>query len=99
AALQTHLALVRGQGWAVDDEETQAGLRCVGTVIRDFAGEAIAGVSISGPIVRVTDERVGDLANLLLATARSISTALGYPNSAFARKGGQRSHDLDQSLV
>jgi len=96
AALQAHLALVRVNGWAVDDEETQAGLRCVGTVIRDFTGDAIAGVSISGPIVRVTDERVSDLANLLLSTAGSISSALGYPNSSIARKGGQRSHDLHQ---
>lgn len=96
AVLQRHLAPVRANGWAVDDEETQAGLRCVGTVIRDFTGEAIAGMSISGPIVRVSDERIGDLANLLLSTARSISTALGYPNSSIARKGGQRRNDLHE---
>ena len=78
ARLREHLALVRAQGWAIDDQETQAGLRCVGTVIRDHTGTAIAGMSISGPVVRISDDRVLDLATLLRAKAAAISGALGY---------------------
>lgn len=76
--LRAHLETVRCQGWAIDDQETQAGLRCVGTVIRDHTGQAVAGISISGPIVRIADERVPDLARLLCSKAAAISRALGY---------------------
>ncbi len=78
ARLREHLALVRAQGWAIDDQETQPGLRCVGTVIRDHTGTAVAGMSISGPVVRISDDRVQDLAALLRATAAAVSSALGY---------------------
>lgn len=78
--LRAHLETVRRQGWAIDDQETQAGLRCVGTVIRDHTRHAVAGISISGPIVRIADERVPDLARLLCSKAGAISRALGYHN-------------------
>ncbi|MGH2458931.1 MAG: IclR family transcriptional regulator, partial [Chloroflexota bacterium] len=76
--LRAHLETVRRQGWAIDDQETQAGLRCVGTIIRDHTGQAVAGLSISGPIVRIADARVPDLARSLCSKAAAISRALGY---------------------
>jgi DNA-binding IclR family transcriptional regulator len=76
--LLAQLAQVRERGWAMDDEETQAGLRCVGTVVRDHHGVALAGLSISGPIVRIGDDRVPELVRLLCSTADSISRSLGY---------------------
>jgi DNA-binding IclR family transcriptional regulator len=76
--LLDQLASVRDRGWAMDDQETQAGLRCVGTVVRDYTGVAIAGLSISGPIARIGDERVPDLVECLRSCADSISRALGY---------------------
>lgn len=77
-ALCAQLETVRAQGWAIDDQETQAGLRCVGAVIRDHTGAAVAGMSISGPIVRMTDERIPELATLLRTKAQGVSRALGY---------------------
>jgi DNA-binding IclR family transcriptional regulator len=79
AALLDSLAAVRQHGWAVDDQETQVGLRCVGAAIHDYSGAAVAGVSISGPLVRLGDERLPDLARLVGTTASTISRALGYP--------------------
>jgi DNA-binding IclR family transcriptional regulator len=78
ARLRDQLALIRARGWSVDDEETQAGLRCVGTVVRDHAGVAVAGLSISGPVVRVTSDRVPELARTLCETAQTISRDLGF---------------------
>lgn len=78
AELAARLRLIRARGWAMDDEETQAGLRCVGTVVRDHTGAAVAGLSISGPIVRIGDDRIPDLVELLRATADAISRGLGY---------------------
>jgi DNA-binding IclR family transcriptional regulator len=78
ALLLAHLANVRERGWAMDDQETQAGLRCIGTVVRDHNAAAIAGLSISGPIARIGDDRVSELLRGLHATADSISRSLGY---------------------
>lgn len=76
--LLLQLREVRRQGWAIDDEETQAGLRCVGTVVRDHTGAAIAGLSVSGPVARMIDRRIPDLVRLLRTTADTISKGLGY---------------------
>jgi DNA-binding IclR family transcriptional regulator len=76
--LVDHLREVEARGWAVDDEETQAGLRCIGTIVRNHQGEAIAGLSISGPVVRLGDERVPELLQCLQISADAISRALGF---------------------
>lgn len=76
--LLRRLAAIRQQGWAIDDEETQAGLRCIGTVIVDHTGEGVAGISVSGPIARISTDRIPDLAALVCSTADQISRALGY---------------------
>lgn len=86
-ALRAELARVRERGWAIDDQETQPGLRCVGTVVRDRKSAVAAGLSISGPLVRVSDERLADLSAILLQTADRISRAMGY------RADGWRSGD------
>jgi IclR family acetate operon transcriptional repressor len=56
--LLADLAEVRARGFAVDDEERNAGMRCVGAPIFNEFGEAVAGLSLSGPTVRVTPEAI-----------------------------------------
>lgn len=77
-ALLARLREIRAWGWARDDEETQLGLRCVGTFVRDHTGAAVAGLSVSGPIVRLSDDRVPDLVRHLRATADAISRGMGF---------------------
>ena len=48
------LATIRARGWSVDDEERNLGMRCVAAPIFNEYGEPVAGISISGPAVRVT---------------------------------------------
>ncbi len=76
--LRRQLVEARLRGYALDDQETQAGLRCVGAVVLDFAGTAVAGLSISGPIVRIGDDRVPELARLVCAAVAAVSRGLGY---------------------
>ena len=52
--LKEHLKLVRRQGYAIDDEENEEGIRCVGAPIYNEAGKAVAAVSVSGPAFRIT---------------------------------------------
>jgi DNA-binding IclR family transcriptional regulator len=80
ADLHARLVEIRERGWAMDDEETQPGLRCVGAVVRDHTGGAIAGLSVSGPLVRMGDDRVPALVRLLRAKADAISRGLGCPS-------------------
>jgi IclR family acetate operon transcriptional repressor len=64
-ALREELDLVRSQGFAIDDEENEAGIRCVGAPIIDYTGKAIAAMSISGPCDRMELERCIQLGSIL----------------------------------
>lgn len=76
--LKNHLANVRAQGYALDDEENEEGIRCVGAPIRDGQGDVIAAISISGPTVRMTEKRVhNELKTKVMKTALEISIKLG----------------------
>ena len=48
--LNKHLADVRAQDYAVDDEENEEGIRCVAAPVRNDQGSVIAAISISGPL-------------------------------------------------
>jgi IclR family acetate operon transcriptional repressor len=77
ATLAAELAAIRARGYAVDNEERTEGMRCVAAPVRNAYGETIAGLSVSGPISRVTPESVADLAGHVIAAADAVSEALG----------------------
>ncbi len=79
AALKQALAEARAQGYAVDDEEHAVGLRCLAAPVFDEEGAAVAAVSASGPMVRITDGRLPVLGRMVLAAAQAISAELGAP--------------------
>lgn len=79
AALRDTLAEVRQRGYALDLEELEVGLRCVAAPIRDPAGEVVAGVSISGPRHRMTDDAMRRFGPLVRAAGEQISARLGTP--------------------
>jgi DNA-binding IclR family transcriptional regulator len=76
ARLQRELDQVRQQGYAVDDEENDIGVRCIAAPIVDPNGEAAATVGISGPTVRVTRERIPELAARVVAAGEELSARL-----------------------
>jgi DNA-binding IclR family transcriptional regulator len=77
--LTEHLAIIKSQGYAVDNEENEDGIRCVAAPIRNYRGEVIAGISISGPAVRITEERINQqLKRQVIGTAAEITKKLGY---------------------
>lgn len=75
--LLTDMAEIRSRGWSIDDEEHTLGMRCVAAPIFDEYGEAIAGISISGPAVRLPDERVAALGPVVRAAAEELTKAMG----------------------
>jgi IclR family acetate operon transcriptional repressor len=72
-ALLADLAAVRRRGWAIDNEEHAEGLRCVGAAIHNEHGEVIGAISVSGPTVRLTDERLGELGPMVKRAAAEIT--------------------------
>jgi DNA-binding IclR family transcriptional regulator len=82
--LQFHQELekIRGQGYAVDDEEAVQGARCVSAPILNSDCEAIAAVSVSGPVTRVGPNQVAGLAGAVTSAARAISAAMGFSQRA-----------------
>jgi IclR family transcriptional regulator, carbohydrate utilization repressor len=78
-ALERELSKVRQYGVAHDNEELELGVRCMAAGIYDDQGTLVAGLSISAPAERLEDAWLPKLQ----ATAREISTTLGYrPNPA-----------------
>jgi DNA-binding IclR family transcriptional regulator len=71
------LERVRRRGYAIDDEEIELGVRCVGAPIFNENHWAIAAVSVSGPSSRITAQSVPQIAEHLLICCREISAALG----------------------
>lgn len=76
--LQQELDKIQSEGYAIDNEENESGIRCVAAPILDSSQHVIASVSISGPTIRITHEKVPELANMVVKTCRQISQALGY---------------------
>jgi IclR family transcriptional regulator, KDG regulon repressor len=76
--LKANLRQIVAQGFAIDDQEREEGVRCVAAPVRDHSGHVIAAISIAGPSMRVTKERVPELAAHVIRAANEISARLGY---------------------
>jgi IclR family acetate operon transcriptional repressor len=70
------LARVRANGYAMDDEESEVGLRCIGAVVRNGRGEPRYAISVSGPTYRITLESVDRIAAAVRQAAEAISREL-----------------------
>ena len=76
-AFLREIAQIRQQGYAMDNEENELGVRCAAAAIPDWHGAASYALSISAPVSRMTDERVRSLIPALLETRNEISACLG----------------------
>jgi IclR family acetate operon transcriptional repressor len=60
-AIEADMALTRQRGYAIDDEEKTEGMRCIAAPVLDLHGEVVAGISVSGPASRVSDDEIPNL--------------------------------------
>jgi len=96
-ALWRELDKVRVEGYAVDDEEYEEGLRCIGAPIVGHTGQIVAALGIGGPVTRVTPERVDELAALVMAAATSLSRRMGAEQSGAYTSTAIRVRTQDRS--
>ncbi|MFB7459923.1 IclR family transcriptional regulator [Streptomyces sp. NPDC056188] len=76
-ALRAELARTRARGWAIDDVENEAGVRCVAAPVFDATGAATHAISVSAPEERLPAERVPRVVPLVTAAARAVSQRWG----------------------
>ena len=89
-ALRQLLEDARTNGYAIDDEESEVGMRSVAAPIRDISGKAIAAVGLAGPIQRLTKKELRRLVPEVMATAQGISERMGYKAPSLSLVHGER---------
>lgn len=72
------LEQIRRQGYAMDNEEHEPGVRCMAAAIRNWTGQPVAAVSISAPVGRMDDAMVEKMLPKLLETTDTLSRILGW---------------------
>ncbi len=75
--LFTNLTITKQRGFSLDDEEQYLGMRCVAAPIYNSFGEAIAGISISGPIIRFDNNQVLEFGPIVKRAANKITKIIG----------------------
>ncbi|AJE03525.1 IclR family transcriptional regulator [Geobacter pickeringii] len=79
ARFRVHLQQVKRQGYAVNQEEMEAGVSCVGVPVRDYSSNVVGAVVLPGPITRFSGDRLNEiLIPLAKRGAEEISSQLGY---------------------
>ncbi|AZO96380.1 IclR family transcriptional regulator [Halocella sp. SP3-1] len=76
--LKEHLSIVRVQGYSIDNEESEIGLKGLGAPIYNHLGKVVAGISIGGPKVRVKGDFLKELIEAIKQISSEISQRLGY---------------------
>lgn len=77
--LREELSRVARQGYAVDDEEDELGLRCIGAPVLNSGGRVMAAVSIAGTSSQINESSYAYLIREVKGAAESIADALGEP--------------------
>ena len=76
---------VRRNGYAMDDEEYQPGVICVGAAIRDHNGAVVGAISASTPTMRASEAHLTLVREEILSAVRALSAEMGGPGSQSAR--------------
>ena len=81
-AIRKAIEEARVKGFAVEDEQSELGMRSVAAPIRNANGRVIAAIGLAGPMQRISDEALASFAPLVADAARTISARLGYNSLA-----------------
>jgi len=76
--LLREIAEVRRTGVAFDDGEFDTELRCVALPVRDFTGQVIGAMGISGPVWRLSMDTLQKRVRIVRAAADRLSAEFGY---------------------
>ena len=76
------IAKAKQLGFSIDDEENSDGLRCIASPLFDANSKVIGAISVSGPSVRIEEQKLPNFGRVTLRTAKELTRALGgiWPN-------------------
>lgn len=77
-ALLYELNEVRQRGYAIDNEECEIGARCIAFPVYDYTQKIIAGISVTGPAIRITDAFASRWESYMKQMTQQISRQLGW---------------------
>ena len=89
--MKKELAAIRAQGYAVDNEEHEQGVRCVAVPIRNFDGQPVAAISIAAPAERLPDGLIPHYAHMLKSIAEKIEVFYGNESRIVREQGTKQS--------
>src|SRR5689334_3718021 len=69
---------VASREYAIDDEESEPGLRAIAAPVRNHTGNVIAALGVAAPVQRMTKKVMQDCVPDVIATAAAVSSRLGY---------------------
>jgi DNA-binding IclR family transcriptional regulator len=82
--LKKELGRTRALGYAIDDEEEEIGIRCIGAPVWNWDGHVVAAVSVTGSTSHITVEKFEQIADRVKQTALGISRQLGFSGDGAA---------------
>ncbi|WP_156288909.1 IclR family transcriptional regulator [Oceanobacillus salinisoli] len=81
--LREELETIRKQGYAVSTEELTEGTKSVAAPIRDYTGKVVSAITVVGPIQRMKDYKIPDIAKKVIKAGKDASERLGYDERYF----------------
>jgi IclR family transcriptional regulator, KDG regulon repressor len=76
--LKHHLDMVRQQGYALDDEEYQYGVRCIATPVFDYRDKCVGAIGVSSPSTRLPLESIHAVAQVVVNISKDLTTRLSF---------------------
>jgi DNA-binding IclR family transcriptional regulator len=77
-SLKKELALVQKQGYAMDNEECEEGVRCIAVPVRNYENRVVAGISVSAPVTRLDKKKTDDIIRFLKDISVRASKEMGW---------------------
>ncbi len=96
--LEREIVTTLENGYALDDEEAEEGVGCIGVAVRDSSGTAVAGLSVSAPIER---RQLKSWLPMVQQAGRQLSERLGYngEDRSSSDNGGQYGNGPDSGVA
>ncbi len=69
---------MRNLGYALDDEEDEIGIRCIGAPTFNYTRKVVIAISVAGTTAQIPDDGLSQLAAIVKHTAAEVSSQLGY---------------------
>ena len=76
--LKLEIEHIREQGYAIDDEECELGVRCIAIPVKDYTGKVIAAISLSAPKARLEEGRIEEISTYMLDVQERASQEMGW---------------------